>query len=211
MIMTDCPIQQTHPRSGHAPFMKFAVLYGSTRSDRRGIGAARWMVEQLQTRDHDVELLDACDLDLPMLDKMFKEYSEGEAPPAMQKAHEVLDAADAYVVVGGEWNHSIPAGLKNLLDHFQREFYFKPAGICTYSAGPFGGVRAAPHYRTILGELGMVTPSIMFAVSAVHKNFELDGTANDNAYPRRVERFLDELEWYADALKRKRDADGTPF
>lgn len=189
----------------------FAVLYGSTRSDRSGIGVARWLVSELETRGHQTDLLDACDLDLPMLDKMYKEFEEGEAPPDMQKAHEVLQAADGYVVVGGEWNHSVPPGLKNLIDHFQTEYFWKPAGIVTYSAGPFGGVRASVHYRAILGELGMVTPSTMFPVSKVAKSFESDGTVLDDNYPRRVKQFLDELEWYADALKTKREKDGTPY
>ncbi len=183
--------------------MRFAVLYGSTRTNRQGIKAARFMVHQLEKRGHQVDLLDAMELDLPLLDKMYKEYPEGEAPANMQRAHEALDAAEGFVVIGGEWNHSIPPGLKNLLDHFQSEFFYKPAGICTYSAGPFGGVRAAPHYRVILGELGMVTTSIMFAVSKVQSAFDDDGQ-DDGTYSRRVERFLNELQWYTKALSQHR-------
>lgn len=186
--------------------MRFAVLYGSYRSERRGIRAARFLVQRLETRGHDATLLDAKELGLPMLDKMWKEYDEGAAPTSMQNAHEVLEAADGFVVVGGEWNHSVPPGLKNLIDHFQSEYFYKPAGIATYSAGPFGGARAAPHYRAILGELGMVTVSIMFAVSKVGQVFDEDGgdVTEDGAYERRVERFLNELEWYAEALRRYR-------
>lgn len=185
--------------------MKYAVLYGSTRRDRQGIKAARFMVKQLEARGHEVTLLDAMELELPMLDLMHKEYDEGEAPEGMQHAHDVLDAADGFVVVGGEWNHSVPPGLKNLLDHFQSEYHYKPGGIVTYSAGPFGGARAAPHYRIILGELGMVTVSIMFAISKIHDQFTDDGDDPDGTYTKRAERFLDELEWYAEALKAKRD------
>lgn len=193
--------------------MRFAVLYGSTRRDRQGIKAARFMVQQLTARGHEVDLLDAMELDLPMLDLMHKEYPAGEAPAAMERAHRVLDAADAYVVLGGEWNHSIPPGLKNLLDHFQSEFFYKPAGIATYSAGPFGGARAAPHYRAILGELGMVTPSIMFSISGVGRAFDDDGQdiTEKKDYQRRAERFLNELEWYADALRQARDRCPDPM
>lgn len=190
--------------------MNYAVLYGSTRSDRQGIKAARFIVRQLQERGHDVTLLDAAELDLPLLDKMHKEY-DGDAPAGMQHAHEVLAAADGFVVVGGEWNHSVPPALKNLLDHFQSEYFYKPAGIMTYSAGPFGGVRAAPHYRTILGELGMVTVSIMFAVSSIYKTFEEDGSDPDGTYTKRAERFLNELEWYTHALRKARDEHPDPM
>lgn len=195
--------------------MRFAVLYGSTRRHRQGIKAARFMVQQLEARGHDVTLLDAKHLELPLLDLMHKEYGEdtpnGPAPENMQGAHEALEAADGFVVVGGEWNHSVPPGLKNLIDHFQSEYFYKPAGIVTYSAGPFGGVRAAPHYRTILGELGMVTVSIMFAISKIHDAFEEDGSDPDGTYTRRAERFLNELEWYAEALKRQRETCPDPM
>lgn len=193
--------------------MRFAVLYGSTRSDRQGIKAARFIVRHLQARDHDVTLLDACHLDLPMLDRMHKEYSEGEAPRDMQWAHEVLEAAEGYVVVSGEYNHSIPPGLKNLIDHYQREYFFKPAGICTYSAGPFAGARVSVHLRAILGELGMTTPSVMFGISKVGSAFTEDGedASEDGSWDRRVQRFLDELEWHTDALRAKRERDGTPY
>ncbi len=190
---------------------RIAVLYGSTRTDREGIKAARFLVSQLESRGHDVTLLDALDLDLPFLDKMYKEYESGSAPPGMQRGHDVIDAADAYILVGGEWNHSIPPALKNMLDHYQKEFHYKPAGICTYSAGPFGGVRASVHYRAILGELGMVTTSIMFAISRVHKAFDEQGNDVTGDYARRVGRFLNELEWYADALKAKRASCADPF
>lgn len=187
--------------------MKYAVLYGSTRSARKGIHVANFMVHQLEARGHEATLLDAKELDVPMLEKMYKEY-DGDAPVGLQHAHEVLAAADGLVVVGGEWNHSIPPGLKNLLDHFQSEYAGKPAGIVSYSAGPFGGVRAAPHYRVIMGELGCVTPSIMFAVSGVYK-FESADIGDD--WVRRSERFLNELDWYTDALKTKREKDGAPY
>lgn len=193
--------------------MKFAVLYGSTRRDRQGIKAARFIENQLKLRGHEVTLLDPVELDLPMLDYMHKEYAPGTAPAGMEHAHEVLLAADGYVVLGGEWNHSIPPALKNMLDHFQSEFHYKPAGIASYSAGPFGGARAAPHYRVILGELGMVTPSILLSISAVHKAFDEEGNdiTEGKLYERRSERFLNELEWYTAALKRARAECADPL
>ena len=197
--------------------MRFAVLYGSHRRERRGIRAARFIVRQLESRGHDVTLLDSKELDLPLLDLMYKEYGPdtayGAAPPTMQHAHEVLDAADGFVVVGGEYNHSVPPGLKNLLDHFQSEFFYKPAGIVSYSAGPFGGARVAPHYRAILGELGMVTVSILFSISKVGAALDEDGNdgTDGKVYERRVERFLNELEWYTQALSRQRETCPDPM
>ncbi len=81
----------------------------------------------------------------------------------------------------------------------------------SYSAGPFGGVRAAPHYRVILGELGMVTTSTMFPVSKIQDQFDEDGNDPEGKYAKRIQRFLNELEWYTEALKRQRETCAEPM
>ena len=128
----------------------------------------------------------------------------------MEKIHKILDESDGFVIVSGEYNHSIPPALKNMLDHFQAEYNFKPSAIVCYSAGTFGGVRVAIHLRAVLAELG--TPSIpsLFPVSKIQDGFDTDGNALDKAYDRRIVRFLDEFEWYLRAYKKERNIE-TPY
>jgi len=181
-----------------------AVIYGSARRSRQGIKAARFVVRKLEERDHSVTLVDSMQQELPFLDLMYKEYEKGNAPEAMEAIGQTLSNADGFIIVSAEYNHSIPSALKNLLDHYQSEYLYKPSGIVTYSAGPFGGVRALVNLRAILAELG--TPSIpsAFPVSKIHSTFDDDGTPLDRAYDERVVKFLDEFEWYASALKQAR-------
>ena len=183
-----------------------AVLYGSVRSARQGIRAARFIVGKLEARGHEVAFIDPLQKPLPLLDRMYREFGPGEAPEAMEAIAARLRDADGFIIVSGEYNHSIPPALKNLLDHFQKEYHYKPSGIVTYSAGPFAGLRGLANLRAILGELG--TPSIptVFPVSQVQKAFDEDGRALETAYDERVVRFLDEFEWYSKALKAARDA-----
>jgi NAD(P)H-dependent FMN reductase len=185
--------------------LKTAVIYGSVRRQRQGIKAARFMVRKLEERGHTVALVDTQEHELPFLDLMYKEYEEGAAPKAMQTVGKILKSADGFVIVSAEYNHSIAAVLKNLLDHYQSEYLYKPSAIVTYSAGPFGGVRALINLRAILAELG--TPSIpsAFPVSRIHDAFDDDGIALDPAYDERVVKFLHEFEWYANALKQARE------
>ena len=121
-----------------------------------------------------------------------------------------IKAADAFIVVSGEYNHSIPPALSNLLDHFLEEYFWRPSAIVCYSAGPFGGVRAAMQLRAMLCELG--TPSIpsLLPIPKVQDAFDDDGRALDEAYHRRADRFLAELEWYATAIKTARQW-GVPY
>lgn len=181
-----------------------AIIYGSARRARQGIKAARFVARKLQERDHEVSLVDSAQYELPLLDLMYKEYEAGKAPPAMESIAEILRSADGFVIVSAEYNHSIPAALKNLLDHFQSEYLYKPSAIVTYSAGPFGGVRALLNLRGILAELG--TPSIpsAFPVSDVGNAFDDEGNALDGAYDNRVNKFLDEYDWYATAMQQAR-------
>jgi NAD(P)H-dependent FMN reductase len=180
------------------------------RSGRQGIKAARFVARKLEERGHATTLVDPAEHPLPLLDRMYKEYGEGEAPAPLERVAGMLRDADGFVVVTGEYNHGVPPALANLLDHFQKEYLWRPAGIASYSAGPFGGVRAAVHLRALLGELGLVTVPTMFPMSAVGKSFADDGTAVDEAYDRRIGKFLDELEWYAEALAHRRER-GVPY
>lgn len=184
-----------------------AVIYGSARRHRQGIKAMRFVVRKLEERGHHVLQVDSHVHQLPFLDLMYKEYEAGKAPEAMEKVGEILESADGFVIVSAEYNHSVPAALKNLLDHFQSEYLYKPSAIVTYSAGSFGGVRSLINLRAILAELG--TPSIpsAFPVPEIHSAFDDDGYPQDQAYDERVAKFLDEFEWYANALRHARETD----
>jgi NAD(P)H-dependent FMN reductase len=172
--------------------MKTIVFYGSVRGTRQGIKAARFIVHKLKEKGHDVDLYDAMEVDLPMLDKRYIDYEKGKAPKKLEEMAKKIESADGFVLVTAEYNHSPPPGLKNMLDHFGEEFYFKPSAIVSYSSGPFGGVRAAVHMRVIAGELGMPSIPSMFPISNVQDSFDEDGKAIDKAYDRRVQKFLDE-------------------
>jgi NAD(P)H-dependent FMN reductase len=190
--------------------LHFAVLYGSVRSDRQGIRAVRFVLDQLGRRGHAATLVDPMEVRLPLLDRMYKEYPKGEAPPELERLAQLYRAVDGFVVVSGEYNHGIPPALKNLLDHFLEEYFFRPSAIVCYSAGAFGGVRAAMQLRMTLAELGTVTIPSLLPVPKVKDAFDEAGAAADPAMQRRADRFLGELEWFAAALKAARAA-GTPY
>ena len=121
---------------------KILIFYGSYRSDRQGIRLADYLVRLFTARGAQAELIDAKALDLPMLDRMYKEYPEGAAPPALEALADKIKAADAFVFVAGEYNWSVQPGLKNLTDHFLEEWFWRPAAIASYSAGRIAGARA---------------------------------------------------------------------
>jgi NAD(P)H-dependent FMN reductase len=206
----DAPCESSPDTESDGGGLRCVVVYGSVREKRQGIRAAQFIVRQLEARGHHVDLIDPLEVQLPLLERTYATYDDGEAPDVLERLADLYRAADAFVFVSGEYNHSVPSALKNLIDYFLHEYFWRPAGIVTYSAGSFGGVRAAVHLRAILGEVGLATIPSMLPVPKVSDAFEMDGTPKDDRYEKRADRFLGELCWYARALKAAR-ADGVPY
>jgi NAD(P)H-dependent FMN reductase len=187
---------------------KIALFVGSVRRDRQGIKVARWIEERLKNRNHIVFFIDPLELNLPLLDRMYKEMAN-PSEKLRDLRNKVMDA-EGYLSVTPEYNHSTSAAMKNTLDYFLEEYYFKPSAIVSYSAGGFGGVNAAQHLRLIFAELGAPSISSSFPISRVQDVFDEHGKLIDDRYDKRVIRFLDEFEWYIEAFKNQR-AKGTPY
>jgi NAD(P)H-dependent FMN reductase len=190
--------------------LKAVVLVGSVRSDRQGIKAARFVDRALSARGHEVKVVDPAALQLPLLDRMYKEYPKGQAPPPLESLATLYRSADAFVIVSGEYNHSIPPALSNLLDYFIEEYLWRPSAIVCYSAGAFGGVRAAMQLRAMLCELGMPSISSLFPIPKIQDVFDDEGRLLDEVFERRFARFASELEWYATTLREGR-MKGVPY
>ena len=121
-------------------------------------------------------------------------------------------AADAFVIVTGEYNHSVPPALTNLLDHFLEEYFFRPSAIVSYSGGQFGGVRAAVHLQALaLRARDAEHLEHAFPCRASRSAFDEQGNELTPGAGRRFDRFAAELEWYAEALKRQRQEKGVPY
>jgi NAD(P)H-dependent FMN reductase len=186
------------------------VILGSVRRDRMGLRAARFAMAGLEARGHRPVLVDALELRLPLLDRMYKEYGPGEAPEVLERLAALYRGADGFLVVSGEYNHGIPPALKNLLDHFLEEYFFRPSGIVCYSAGSFGGVRAAMQLRMSLAEMGMPSVPSLLPVPGIGEALSEEGVPREGRLAASRERFLDELLWYARALGDAR-REGTPY
>jgi NAD(P)H-dependent FMN reductase len=190
------------------------VFYGSYRRNRAGIRLARYLVEALGARGHAVELIDAREVGLPMLDRMHKEYPPGEAPPAMAELAGKIRAADAFVFVAGEYNWGMQPGLKNLTDHFLEEWFWRPAAIASYSAGRIAGARSNFIWHGTLSEMVMVVTSTTITVGAVTQALDAEGRPTGEggeALARSFPRFAADLEWWAEAGKRQRVAQAPPY
>jgi NAD(P)H-dependent FMN reductase len=193
---------------------RILVFYGSYRSDRMGIRLAHFVIERFRARGDDVELIDAKEVGLPILDRMYKEHPKGQAPAVLEALAENIRTADGFVFITGEYNWGIQPGLKNLTDHFLEEWFWRPAAIASYSAGRFSGARAALAWHGTLSEMGMVVISSSIAVGPIAQTLAEDGTPTGEggkALERSFPRFADDMEWWMEAAKAQRARKQPPY
>ena len=185
------------------------ILFGSVRHDRAGLRACHWLLRAIEARGHRGVLIDAAAIGLPLLDRMYKEFAHGTAPVPLDDLAELYRDADGFLIVSGEYNHAAPAALKNLLDTFLEEYFWRPSGIVCYSAGQFGGVRAAMQLRMTLAELGMSSVPSLLPIPRIAEAIDDKGNAVARALNLSRDRFLDEFLWYAEAMAARR-VEGVP-
>lgn len=126
--------------------LNIGIIIGSTREGRVSPQVAAWVKELADKRgDANYTVIDIAEYKLPLLGE-----AGGDASGAGAWS-EAVAAQDGFVFIAQEYNHSIPASLKNALDYLRVEWNNKAAGIVSY--GSVGGARAAEHLRGILGEL----------------------------------------------------------
>ncbi|MER7957273.1 NAD(P)H-dependent oxidoreductase [Streptomyces sp. NPDC096030] len=185
--------------------LRLAVVQGSTRDGRLGPVVANWLSTHATARaDMTVDLIDLAETPLPTT---FPELGRAPADPAdralLAAVSPRLAAADAFVVVTPEYNHSYPASLKNAIDWHGREWQAKPVGFVSYG-GFSAGLRAVEHLRGVFAELHAVTVREAVGLQGVWGCFDADGKAVDPASDAAAASMLDRLAWWAEALREAR-------
>ena len=118
-----------------------------------------------------------------------------------------LIVADAFIIVSPEYNHGYPGELKIFLDHFYEELNRKPVGICGVSGGSLGGARMVEGLRLSMIEFQAVPIRNAMYFGKVYDMFNKDGTMIEpDKYAKLMVGMLEELTWYAKALKVAREA-----
>ncbi|GAA3497959.1 NAD(P)H-dependent oxidoreductase [Streptomyces prasinosporus] len=177
------------------------VVVGSNRHGRFGPVVAGWLLDRLRDRDDlSVDVVDVADLDLPTTLE-----PTARATATLAGVTPKLARADAFVVLTPEYNHSFPAGLKNLIDWHFTEWRAKPVALVTYG-GLAGGLRAAEHLRQVFAELHAVTVRDTVSFHNAGASFDDEGRLKDPARPDAAAKtMLDQLVWWATALREARE------
>jgi len=211
--------------------VQLLVLLGSSRDKRTywgpnslpprtGDRVLQWVRGLLDARSnekaaagsptYEITVFDPKELALPLLDQPTYYYGGPEpAPDKLVKLQAVVEAADAYLIITPEYNHTIPPALKNTMDFFGCSKYAnKPSAVLTYSMTEWGGVRAGVALRPMLGELGCLMVSYSLAIPKVNQVLDEHGVLGDEhaEYGNKFGKMMGQLDWYAERTRAHRDA-----
>jgi NAD(P)H-dependent FMN reductase len=185
---------------------RVVIIIGSVRDGRFGPVVAGWVAAR--AREHGafaVDLVDLADFELPLALPAESPKFAGETyprPAGMAELTARLDAADAFVLVTPEYNHSYPASLKAAIDWHFTQWAAKPVAFVSYG-GAAGGRHAVLHLENVLTELHAVTIRDGLAFPNYFTNF-VDGEPLDNAAATYAKTMLEQLAWWANALRKAR-------
>lgn len=180
--------------------LKILVIYGSNRENRLCDTIGSWLMKQLSNiASIALDLVDPATLDLPP-------RHVTEEGPVIRDFRRRVGAADGYIILTPEYNHSFPAVLKFLLDSAYEEWGRKAVGFISYG-GIAGGVRAVEQLRQVVAELSIfgVRKSISLANpwDAIDEFgvFHSSAEANDA-----LKAMMEDLVWWCSTLKTPRHA-----
>lgn len=181
------------PQSGHpeAP-LRLAILVASVRRERVGGSIAAWVAGRVPDR-WEIDLIDLTDVSLAA-DALLQ---PGGGPTTDISAR--IAAADAYLIVTPEYNHSYPGTLKRVIDWHYREWQLKPAAFVSY--GSHGGLLAVEHLRGVFAELHVVTTRRVVGVAEPWAATEDGAFVADDKTEDATARMVAELEWWARTLQ----------
>lgn len=156
-----------------------------------------------------VELIDPLEYDIGPIFKPHFSYAKSKAPAQLNLLAERIAQADGYIMISPEYNHSMSPALAHLLNHFGSSlFSYKPSAIVTYSAGQWGGTRAAVGMRAFLSELGCLPVSAMIHIPNAQALFDEEGDyhqdVDNEQWNGYLGRTLTQLEWWAAAAQEQR-------
>ena len=183
--------------------MRIAIIIGSTRPNRNGEAVGKWVYEIANNRDDaEFELIDLKDFHLPLLDEPLPPSMGQYSNSHSKKWAETISSFYAYVFVTPEYNHSVPAALKNAIDFLYKEWNNKSAGFVGY--GGAGAIRAIEHLRLSMAELQVADVRTQVSLSLItdFENYRIFKPAP--YHERNLHKMLDEVVAWGKALKELR-------
>jgi NAD(P)H-dependent FMN reductase len=156
------------------------VIIASTRPGRVGLPVAQWFIGRARDNGQfDIDVADLAEINLPFLDEpnhpRLREYTKQHTKDWSAR----VDAADAFAIVLPEYNHGMPATIKNAIDFLHYEWSYKPVGFVSYG-GVSAGTRSVQQLKQVVATLRMFPLSEAVSIPFVRQFIGDDGAVTAN-------------------------------
>lgn len=171
---------------------RIMIIVGSVRPGRIGLPIAQWVRDRVEAAGHEVDFADLAEIGLPFLDEPAHPAKRQYEKPHTIAWSERVDAAEAYILVTPEYNHSYSPALKNALDFLFHEWSRKPVAFVSYG-GVSGGLRGVTALEPVLIALGMQRTTADVVIPSARGQLEDGALVHDESRERALQAVVDEL------------------
>ena len=193
--------------------LRIAVITASVREGRGGPIFGSWVAEQAEAYGGlQVELIDLADHDIPLslpAESPKMAGADYPRPDGQTDLTDALEAAEGFIIVTPEYNHSYPASLKSALDWHFTQWQAKPVALVSYG-GDSGGRHATLHLENVLTELHAHPLQARLSFPRYWERLDEDGRPSDPDSAVYAKGMLAQLAWWAEALRTARAASSYP-
>jgi NAD(P)H-dependent FMN reductase len=197
--------------------LNLKIIVGSTRPGRAADRVIPWIVDVAESHGaFTVDVLDLREWPLPFFSETLESVGDPRDPtysePIVKRWNQRIAEGDAYLFITPEYNHSMPAVLKNAIDSVFASFGFrnKVTAFVGYSGGVAAGVRAIEHLAHVSIEAEMVPLRSSVLIPEVNAAFAENGDPTNPAATTAAGIMLDDLAWWASALHQARHGGSLP-
>lgn len=178
--------------------MNIEIISGSARKESITVRVAHMLQNWLQENtQHQIGLINCGDFILPSLQSVFN--SVDNTPDEFKSLTKRIFEADGFIWVSPEYNGSFAPAMKNLIDHYPKQFH-KPIGIVTASNGNLGGMRAAQQMILLSAAIFGITSPQLLIIPQVDKKFDAAGKLIDESFYTNIHNFITEYLWLAEKI-----------
>lgn len=172
---------------------QISIISSSIRTGKKSDTVALYLQQYIrENKLANVQIIDLKQLDFPLFEEQIK-HQQNPSLLALEFKNKII-SSDAIIIVSPEYNGSIPASLKNVIDLLHEEWFNKTIAFSTVSANEFGGLEALTHLEFIFKKIGAMVDATNFSVSKVQETFDDFGIPTDkNKTDQQAKIFIEEL------------------
>lgn len=179
--------------------MKIVLISGSSRKNSLSHHIAMYLQDYFKNKNLQIDVINMQTTVLPFIQKVWTKRED--VPAEFVEQWDLMQDANAFILVSPEYNGGYSPAMKNFLDHFPKFiFAHKALGIVTGSTGAMGGMRAAQQLFLLAAGFGAIASPTMLITGEMDKKFSPEGKLIHADFQKSIDKFSEEFLWLSERL-----------